>query len=233
MPMLLEGTIVGIQGSQLYMNKFNWFNSGDTSLFPNDMSLRAAVTLGYDTAAPGTPTTGSFLDLLRSQFDTLGGLTQLYFRDVYNVNDFFATPLTGAGWAGLQAAATNLASMIAVSATSTRTRQDIRAGQKRLPSLQEGGVSGSDGLIAGSIIEDYQDVLDQLGDGLDIGVGVGFEFFANAIVGKERYTTGSGKDAYRYYLSPTTQFDHIAYPVTWSVNEYITTQNSRKRGRGR
>lgn len=231
--MLLEGTITGVQGSQLYMNKFNWYNSGDTSLFPNDMALRAAVTLGYVVADPTAPEANSFLEKLRDLFALGFGLRQLYFRDVYNINDFFVTPLTGTGWEGALTLVTIGPSFEAVGATSSRTRSDIKAGHKSLPSVPETSKAGYDGLIAPGEVEIYQDVMDSLDDGLDIGVGVGFEFFGNAIVSKQKYTTPSGKDAYRYYADPEVQFTHIASPVTWTVQNYLTTRVSRKRGRGR
>jgi len=233
MAKLFEGHIVGHQGSQLYMNTFNWFYDGSSLTTINDLSFMIAQKLGVDPNDLSEPFDGSFLHDLMTHFAIGGGLDQIYIRDVYNVNDFFVTPLSGTGWSGAAAAATALSSIMAATATSSRTRQDIRAGQKRLPAPQEASVDGYDGALTAGALADIQVTMDILDDGLDITISLVNHFFANAIVKKEKYTTPSGKKAAKYYADPEVQFTKIAYPVTWTVNPYVSSQDTRKRGRGR
>ena len=56
--------------------------------------------------------------------------------------------------------------------------------------------------------------------------------FAPAIISKEKYTTPSGKEAYKYYASEVLQAAHTATGILWEIYGETRTQGSRQYGRG-
>jgi hypothetical protein len=57
--------------------------------------------------------------------------------------------------------------------------------------------------------------------------------YTPCVVQKEKYTTPSGKDAYRYYATESAQAPHLAVGVAWEVYDTERSQVSRQYGHGR
>jgi hypothetical protein len=227
---LMEFIIQGVSPTGMFINKYNLLNTSLSEVTNASMNIIEAA--GYDPGAPTAPVGSSILDTYRGIANNTFAITQLYCRDVYNVNDFAQVVVSGSGWEGNRGG-TNEPSFVAAKIKSSRTRQDIKAGFKALPPMIETDVTGATGSLSGAYITLLNTLCTRLGDGLSPFVGITQAFFGWVIVGKEEYTTPSGKRAYRYYQDPVEQAEHLAGPVTWSPVERATTQNSRKFGKGR
>jgi hypothetical protein len=56
--------------------------------------------------------------------------------------------------------------------------------------------------------------------------------FTPYVFGTVKYTTPSGKDAYKYYPTEVEQLDHIAKINQFNLKPQVRTQVSRQYGRG-
>lgn len=227
---LMELIIQGASPTGLFINKYNLLNNSLSEA--TNAALNVIEAAGYNSAAPTTPVASSILDTYRGMANTGFTITQLYCRDVYNVNDFAQVVVSGSGWDGNRAG-TAEPSFLAAKIKSARTRQDIKAGYKALPPMVDTDVVGATGTLSAGYITLMTTLCSRLGNGLSPFVGITQAFFGWCIVGKEEYTTPKGNKAYRYYADPVEQAAHLTGPVTWSPVERATTQNSRKFGKGR
>lgn len=231
MAKLMELVIQGQTTTGMFINKYNLFN---TSLGAGaTAALNVIEACGYDSGAPTTPVANSIFARYLGLTFPLFEFTQFYCRDVYDVNDFAQVNVSGVGWQGSRPTSTMEYPAFVGKIKSTRTRQDIKAGFKALPPMGEVDLISPTGVLAASYITAVSTFVATLADGVSPFVGLGQYFFGWTIVGKEEYTTPSGKKAYRYYEDPATQYEHLAQPVTWTPIERVTTQNTRKFGRGR
>lgn len=231
MAKLMEVVIQANQPTGLYINKFNLFGESRNEGLID--SLPILETLGFQPSTPTTVRAGSILQGLLNLTQPAFEITQLYCRDVYNVLDFAQISLSGAGWQGTRTTGNSQACWDVAKLKSTRNRQDIGAGFKALPYMLDTDTVSAIGTLEASYITLMNALCTRLDDGIDVG-GVGLAFFYGwTIVKKEQYTTPRGKKAYRYYADKAVQFDNLATGVRWTPVERLTTQNSRKFGKGR
>lgn len=230
MAKLMEVILQGTTPTGMYLNKFNVYNnslSGTTIA-----SLPILETLGYDPSAPTAVKVGSILEAFQLMTPATFEWTQFYARDIYNVNDFAQINVSGAGWQGKRSGTAEYSAFVA-KLKSTRTRQDIKAGFKALPPILTNDTGMGTGALTSTVINMMTTICTRMDDGLDVYIGVGFNFFGWTIAQKEKYTTDSGKTAYRYYTTLEAQAERLATPVKWVPIERVSTQNSRKFGKGR
>lgn len=215
----------------MIMNEFNLVNTSLSEV--TNASLNIIESLGYAPGTPATPVANSVFDRWLELTYPNVEIREFYCRDIYNVNDFAQVTVSGVGWQGSRATGNAEPAFMAAKLKSTRTRQDIKAGYKALPPMLDVDVVNSTGAIAASYITLMTTLCTALGNGTSPFVGVTQAYFAWAIVGKQKYTTPSGKTAYRYYPTMAEQAENMAYPVSWAPVERATTQDSRKFGKGR
>lgn len=230
MAKLMEIILQGVTPTGMYLNKFNVYNnslSGTTIA-----SLPILETLGYDPSAPTAVKVGSILEAFQLMTPSTFEWTQFYARDIYNVNDFAQINVSGAGWQGKRAGTAEYSAFVA-KLKSTRTRQDIKAGFKALPPILTNDTGTGTGALTSTVINMMTTICTRMDDGLDVYIGVGFNFFGWTIAQKEKYETESGKTAYRYFPTLEAQAERLATPVKWVPIERVSTQNSRKFGKGR
>lgn len=228
---LMELVLQANTPTGLWINKYNLLNNSLSE--STNAALNVIESLGYDSGTPTTVVANSVLDRYLEMTFTAFEFTQFYCRDIYNVNDFAQVSVSGTGWQGTRAASAYEAPFVAAKIKSTRTRQDIKAGYKALPPMIDGDMTSATGALATTYITLMTALCTALSNGTSPFVGVTQAFFGWCIVGKEEYTTPSGKKAYRYYEDPAVQATHLTGPVTWAPIERATSQNTRKFGRGR
>lgn len=230
MAKLMEVVLQGVTPTGMYINKFNVYNN---SLSASTIaSLPVLETLGYVPTTPTASKAGSILEAFQLLTPNTFEWTQLYCRDIYNVADFAQVNVSGSGWAGKRAGPAEYSAFVA-KLKSTRTRQDIKAGFKALPPILRDDSQTAVGSLSTAAIALMTDICTKMDDGLDVYIGVGFNFFGWTIAQKEKYVTDSGKTAYRYYSTLEEQAERLATPVKWVPVERVSTQNSRKFGKGR
>jgi len=180
------------------------------------------------------PTAGAFT------VDTIGGSiqaiantiitwTQCLCRNVYDPTDFIDLPYSPT----VQGLSTGecLSPINAFGFRSNRTRLDIGRGYKRFPGVSE-AASGGGGLIVSGTLTALDALAVQMGDVVTFTDGTLTDSFTPVIVQKLKYTTPSGKTAYKYYATEAEQLTHLAVGVTWEAYRSIRSQVSRQYGRG-
>jgi len=152
-------------------------------------------------------------------------------RAVYIDDDFYANPFFVNTFGGTGIAGSGLSPTTAYGFRSSRVKQSIGRGYKRFVGVPEGAVGGG-GVIeadAKTLMGNLATVMGATLNYTDEGNALSF---APAIVSKEKYTTPSGKFAYRYYPSEVLQEPHTATGITWSFYPQTRSQTSRQYGRG-
>lgn len=228
---LMELVLQAQTATGLWINKYNLLNNSLSEA--TNAALNVVESLGYDSGAATAPVANSVLDRYLEMAPGNFEFTQFYCRDIYNVNDFAQVNVSGTGWQGTRGTASFEAPFVAAKLKSTRTRQDIKAGYKALPPLLDGDTVSATGALGAPYIALMTTLCTALSNGTSPFVGVTQAFFGWCIVGKEEYTTPRGKKAYRYYENPVVQAEHLTGPVSWTPIERVTSQNTRKFGRGR
>ena len=154
---------------------------------------------------------------------------QTYCKNVYEPLDFYdyafvADTVGGDAGAGLSP-------VNAIAATSTRTRTDIRRGQKRFGGISADWATNGGGLTTEALTK-LQTVCDRMSEDVSYNNGVTVVGYTPVVVGKQKVTDSEGKVSYQYYSTLAAQMDHVALAPVWSPKTNIRTQGSRQYGRG-
>lgn len=151
---------------------------------------------------------------------------RLYIYRLSDPTDFNDTYFTGIH--GVDAtSAQNAAPFLAVAVRFPRQRTDMRHGWKRFAGLNEGQFQN--GVITAATIANFEDLTDALINPWVNGV---VETFRYAVVKRVLYHPGGDpdKDAYRL---PESAGEYVSYfPNQRIIQEELSSQNSRKTGRG-
>lgn len=211
---------------QQVINRFNYLGSGSPASVTMSFALVSAMGFIPDL---GVYPAGIFSSMRDMQSADLT-YDEVVAKDIYSVTDFYTLPYTALG-GNVSNASGNEPPFVCYSFSTTRVRSDIRRGQRRIAGLVEGSVDSFGMVSAGNIAlgatlsEKMSEVLTYDDSGTTLT-------FIPVVVGKEKYTAPSGNDAYRYYSTFAAQEAHLAQGFEWFLQEQISTQNSRKRGRG-
>lgn len=229
-----EVTIMGTLVGQQIINRLTFVSNIDDVGSTSANALLQA--LGYDPTDPTTPNTSTVLAALLNAQTTAYQMDEISVRNLYSVTDFITQPVTGANWAGkiTLASGDRLMSFVASRIRTNRVRTDIRRGTLALTGGTEEQAEGSDVWNT-----EYMAWLTNLCTNLNAppeytGGGT-TTLFRPSVLGKERYEVpGSSpvRYAYRYYATEEEQAQHAAIGVTWSPVNDISSQVSRKIGRG-
>lgn len=112
-------------------------------------------------------------------------------------------------------------------------RRGMNAGQRRMPGCVTELV-GDYGMLTPAAVTGLNNQGGVMGDDMVLSFGVGENevTIRPVIVKRVREGAGTPEDPYEYRL-PRTQSEAISYRANnWTTKSYVTTQNSRKYGRG-
>jgi hypothetical protein len=224
---LYEIALIGnIGGLAEVVNRWNYRGDVNAVAGGDAAALVNAMGLNPTGGTFPTATIGAQLQLVVS---TAVNWTQCLCRNVYDPTDFIDLP-----YVPLAAGAATgecLSPINAFGFRSNRTRLDIGRGYKRIPGVVETFVDN-----LGVINSTTQPALDTLaglmGDVITFTDGSLTDSFTPVIVSKEKYTTPSGKTAYKYYPTESVQLTHLAVGVVWEAYTRVRSQVSRQIGRG-
>lgn len=230
-----EVTILGTLQGQQIVNRLNFTSDVDDPSVTTAFSL--LQSLGWDAVDTSTPAVDSVLENLLITQTTAYQMDEIVVRNLYNVTDFVTMPVTGLSWAGqitLLAGDRN-PTFIASKIQTNRVRTDIRRGSLALTGGTEEQIEGADVWNTG-----YVNLLTDLCTALNLPpsrtVGASTVLWRPSVYSKERYEVNPGGDpiryAYRYYEDEAEQAQHVAIGVTWGPVEDVTSQITRKIGRG-
>lgn len=234
MAKFFEVTVLGQKNGQLVVNRLNFTSNNETVETANAVGLLTAI--GYLASDPAVPDENSVLDAMLQAQTTGYQIDEIVVRNLWSVTDFITQPVSGAGWQGAIAvgAGDGLQTFIAAKLRTNRVRTDIRRGTLSLTGGTEEQTEGADVWTAG-----YLALLNGVAVALNLGPtytsGGASTQFLPSVFKKERYVVPDSdpvRFAYRYYTDFALFQANIASPVTWSAVERITSQVSRKIGRG-
>lgn len=229
-----EVTILGQKGGQLIVNRLNFTSNNETIETANAVGLLQA--LGYDTEGGDHPSATSFLTQFLDAQTVSYQIDEIVVRNLWSVTDFITQPVSGTDWQGTIAvgAGDGLQMFIASKLRTNRVRTDIRRGTLSLTGGTEEQTEGADVWTSG-----YMTLLQEVAAALNAGPtftsGGASTQFLPSVFKKERYVVPDSdpvRFAYRYYTDFALFQANIASPVTWSAVERVTSQVSRKIGRG-
>lgn len=229
-----EVTILGQKNGQLVVNRLNFTSNNETIETANAVGLLQA--LGYDTEGGDHPSATSFLTQFLDAQTVSYQIDEIVVRNLWSVTDFITQPVSGVDWQGTIAvgAGDGLQTFIAAKLRTNRVRTDIRRGTLSLTGGTEEQTEGADQWTSGYLTL-LQEVAAALNAGPTFTSGGASTQFLPSVFKKERYVVPDSdpvRFAYRYYTDFALFQANIASPVTWSAVERVTSQVSRKIGRG-
>lgn len=219
---LFSVTILQEWLGQQVINRFTYQSTG----------IPAAVSLSFGlfktfSDADGT---GTVVAAMRNLQSSENYYRSIEVRNLYSDTDFYATPYN-AGVAGILTNSERAAPFLALKFTSSRTNLSVRRGTKSLSGLVE-DMMNSGGGLASNYINDAVTAKNAFGATLTYTDEGETLSYLPVVLGREKYTTSAGTEAYKYYDTEAEQLLHLASASVWSYSDRITTQSSRKYGRG-
>lgn len=234
MAMYFEVTLLGTRVTEQVINRLNFTSSSDNTDISS--SLRLLEALGFDSGDPTTPMTSTVLAAFLNAQTTSYQLDEISIRNLFSVTDFVTQPVGGAPWAGKLVPGTGegLVSFVASKLRTNRVRTDVRRGTLSLTGGTEADTGANDEWSS-SYIAWLTNLCTHLNAPPSATDGVETALYRPSVFGKERYPV-PGSDpvryAYRYYQDPAEFAAHVALGVVWSPVARISSQVSRKVGRG-
>lgn len=231
---IMEATLTQTYFGQTLQNRFNYLASGTPSAVSYSFALTSAMGAIYDQIAVPPAYPDALMTKIADIQDGAVEFVSLVVRDVNSVTDFFeqpfVQPLTGGFSTGNGASPA-----IAVGFRSSRTRTDIRPGQKRFSGISENLIDDG-GLIEPTILSaQVADLATALGEVLTYDDSGNTLTFSPCVVKKERYEV-PGSDpiryAYKYYEDPAVGEQNLMTSIVWTAKPQMRTQTSRQYGRG-
>lgn len=221
---VLQSTLFG----QECINRWNYLGSGTPAAVSLSFGLAAGMGFIADPTDGTFPADGIFTAIRNI---TSGSVlfSQVIVQNIYDPTDFYTTAMpTGTdGNIDTQAAP----SFIASGFRTNLVNRDIARGTKRFAGVPTNALG-----VNNALSTDQINVMNTLKTKMNGSVTYDDEgntlTYLGAIVSKEKYTTPSGKSAYRYYSSLTVQLSHIAQGFAWEVYTTARSQTSRQIGKG-
>jgi hypothetical protein len=152
-------------------------------------------------------------------------------KNLYSATDFFTVAYNPAPVGLFTGGGDNASPALAYGFVSNRTTLAVRAGHKRFAGVAEGAMSP--GGVVPTGFSQAVTLADALGEVLSYVDGLATRHYAPVVLAFQKYTTPSGKFAYKPYDTEAEQIDHMAVGITYQVMTDVRTQRSRQYGRGR
>lgn len=230
-----EVTIQGTYRNQLIINRLSFASDIDDPSVVGAFQL--AVALGVDPMTATAPTVDSVLDYLLQAQTAYYQIDKLFLRNLESATDFYQFVVTGVGWQGQIAASSagSSSSFVSQKLVTNRVRTDVRPGTLALTPPSEGNYD-VDGVLTSGQVGVLQDLCTALNAPPSYTAGPTTAQFFPSVFKKEEYVPDPlkpDKTAYRYPEDIQVMLTNSAIGVTWSPVERVTTQTSRRIGKGR
>jgi hypothetical protein len=223
---LYEMTLVGSMLGVEIVNRWNY--SGDISAAPSGGAFGLLSAMGFVPVAGVFPATTLAAALAAA---TSNGLEwrQALCKAIYTPADFIDLPFVPVA-AGTQSGDVE-AAFVSLGVRSNRVRTDISRGYKRFGGVNESLVN-SFGQLTGSAVTLLQAIADKMTSVLTFTEGAFTNTYTPVVVKKLKYTTPSGKFAYKYNPDEAAQMLNLASGITWEGYSTVRSQVSRQFGHG-
>lgn len=225
MAFMYQVTVRGVYFAQRIINVFSYLSGGAGSPTPSAFDLLKAMGFVLE-GDPPIFVPGSLAAGFRRLTSEHYSFTEVEARNLYSVTDFYSLAYNPAV-PGLSSGS-DLSPAVAYGFFSNRVRLDIKRGFKRIVGV-EAEACGDGGVIVAPYVGFANTLATQMSAILDGDLGA---TYAPSVFQFEKYTTPSGKSAYRPYEDEAVGLTHVAAGVTFSPYLETRTQVSRQYGRG-
>lgn len=235
MPKAFEVTIEGQYQNELVVNRLGFYSASDNPQVSSAYTLVQA--LGFNILDATEPAADTVLALMLLAQTSYYRINKVFARNLFSVTDFYLLPVGGVGWQGA-IVASNAGSAMSFQAqklVTNRVRTDVRAGTLALTAPNEGDFT-ADGSLTQAKLDLLQDICDYLNAPPSYSSGQETAQFVPAVWKKIKYTPDPAKPhktAYKYPDDLQTLLDTSAIGVAWSPVTRVTSQVSRRIGKGR
>jgi hypothetical protein len=213
---------------QQCINRWNYLMSGTPAAVTGSFALISALG---GLALSTTLTDGTVLGELQSLQNVSAIFVQVTARAIYIDDDFYGNAFLANTHGSVGNAGSAYSPTEAFGYRSSRVKQSIRRGYKRFVGCDTAMVD-SGGRVNNTGDAQMALLATEMGANLSYTDDGNSLTFAPCIASKEKYTTDSGKDAYKYYASETLQAAHLAQGILWEPYDRTSSQVSRQYGRG-
>lgn len=226
--MLYEVVLSQVFFGQLCINRWNYVSSGTTGSTIGSFALLNAMGFIPTDGAFPADTLARTLQINQTP-DVI--FTNVLVKALYDDPTDFYDYAFPTGVVGTQSVGQSMSPLNAFGFRTNRVRTDVARGTKRFVGISEAVVDAG-GVIAAGTLSGYGLLGELMSDTLAFtGSGASLSF-APAVCGKLEYTAPSGKRAYKYYPSLTTQLAKTAQGIVWSPYTNVRSQTSRQYGNG-
>lgn len=226
---LFELVLKSVYAGQECINRWNYNSSGTPAAVSLSFALASAAGMIAAGEPPAFPSDTMF-SKIRNITATNVEFREVIVNNVYTLTDFYTTafPDNTLGTAGGGAANQ---SFVASGFRTNQTRRDVGRGFKRFVGVPDGFTG-----VNNTLNPTHLEAMNILRAAMSLNLTYNDEgntiTFSPVICGKEKYTTPSGKFAYRYYPSLVQQLDHTATGILWEIYDTTRSQTSRQIGKG-
>lgn len=230
---MFQVILKGLYQAQMIINGLGFVSANDDPATATAIGLTRA--LGYVPTVPNAPATDTFLEAyLAAQTDAFQ-LQEIMVRNLFGATDFYTAALSGTGWAGdIVAGADADMSFVAQKLQTNRVNQDIGRGSLALTPTTEESTT-PDGFLNAPSIARLQLVCDRLNEPPSFTEAGSVTDFIPTVFQKERRPVPDSnpvRHAYYFYDDPADQLAHAAVGVTWFPKDRVSSQVSRRWGKG-
>lgn len=226
--MLYQVTLRQTYYAQQCLNVFHYTSSGTPAGVSGSLGLLHA--LGF--IPEGTPATypeNALFANLRNVQSSEVHYDEVQAEALYDDADFYTRPFADNAVGARIGLATT--PTLAYGFFSSRVNRAIRRGFKRFVGVVEQGI-GDGGVIVEPLLTDIGYLGSYLGSTATYDDAGNTLTYIPAVLSYEKYTTDSGKTAYRPYATLVAQLTHMAQGIQYSPYATVRTQTSRQYGRG-
>jgi len=227
MPELLEVTFTGTYYGQNWVNRFNYVGNGTPAAVSYSFAL--ASSLGCVDPESGTILGTTLFGAWRLLVSSNVNYQLVSVWNVGTETDFYSVPLDA--YSGT-INGDDASPVLSFGFRTNQVTKAVRRGQKRFVGITDAQTVDAAEFTGGTITS--MDLLaTRMSEVLSYDDEGNTLTFSPAVVSREKYTTSSGKTAYRYYDDIEVQLAHTAVGVVWSRQLNARSQVSRQFGRGR
>jgi len=225
---LMEVVLEQSYKGQQCINRWNYMASGTPAAVT--LSFGLLSIMGFlavsSELAEGT-VAGSLQNLQNADVTFI----QATARAVYIDEDFYGNPFVSGTVGASVAGGDPQTPLVAFGFRSNRVKQSIGRGYKRFTGVLEGN-TGNGGVWSVATVSQMTELAGLMGDALNYDDEGNTLTYTPCIVQKLKYTTPSGREAYKYYPTEVAQSAHIASGIQWQAYDQVRSQTSRQYGRG-
>jgi len=227
MPELYEVTVSGNYYGQKWINRWNYVLSGTPASVSGSFGLASA--LGFVDPESGTIAGTTMFGAWRLMVNSSVNFELMTAWNIDSDTDFYSVPIDA--YSGTTSGQ-DASPILAFGFRTNQVTKAVRRGQKRFV-----GVRDEDTVDAAEFTTAAITNMDLVATRMSAVLNYDDEgntlAYAPAVCSRERYTTSSGKTAYKYYDDIAVQLSKTAQGVLWGRQLNARSQVSRQFGRGR